>query len=140
MAGKRKPIEYYVNENGCHICTSHAKTHNGYNQCQYEGFYRLHRYIHWKNTGERPKTVLHICNNPACINPEHLKAGTRESNMQYMALCGNQKNQKITAEQALAIFNDPRTNSEIAKDYNIDRHHVGDIKRGKKWSHITKGG
>ena len=27
---------------------------------------------------------MHLCNNPSCINPEHLALATREENMQYM--------------------------------------------------------
>ena len=82
-----KPIEYYVNENGCHICTNHSKI-KGYCQTKRDGFRLLHRWIYWKATGERPEVVRHICNNKACINPEHLKGGTQADNINDKYLNG----------------------------------------------------
>lgn len=79
---KQKPIEYYVNENGCHICTSHSKDKQGYIKISRDGFWRLHRWLYWKNTGEKPEVVMHTCDNPSCINMEHLKAGAQKENVQ----------------------------------------------------------
>lgn len=33
------------------------------------------------------KFVLHLCNNPKCINPKHLELGTNQENMEYMVKC-----------------------------------------------------
>lgn len=88
---KRRPIEYYVNENGCHICTSHSKDKDGYIKINRDGFWRLHRWIHWKNTGEKPEVVMHTCDNPSCINPEHLKSGTHKENIRDMWNKGRQR-------------------------------------------------
>jgi hypothetical protein len=39
-----------------------------------------------------PKTVImHLCNNPMCVNPAHLKGGTPEKNMQHCVASGRHK-------------------------------------------------
>lgn len=44
-----------------------------------------HRYIYTLYKGEiGDKFVLHTCDNPSCVNPEHLFLGTQTDNMQDM--------------------------------------------------------
>jgi hypothetical protein len=71
-----KNIEYHIDENGCHICTSHSKDKNGYIHLWRDGLYKAHRWIFYKATGIKPEVVMHTCDNPSCININHLKAGT----------------------------------------------------------------
>lgn len=40
-----------------------------------------HRRVHYEATGELPEVVRHKCDNPRCINPEHLESGTYVDNM-----------------------------------------------------------
>ena len=48
----------------------------------------MHRWVWWKSTGEIPEVVMHLCDNPLCINLEHLKSGTLKDNQQDMAAKG----------------------------------------------------
>lgn len=41
-----------------------------------------HRRVHYEATGELPEIVRHKCDNPRCINPEHLIGGTQKDNVQ----------------------------------------------------------
>ena len=41
-----------------------------------------HRKVYYEATGELPEVVRHKCDNPRCINPEHLEGGTQVDNMQ----------------------------------------------------------
>jgi len=41
-----------------------------------------HRKVYYESTGELPEVVRHKCDNPRCINPDHLEGGTQKDNMQ----------------------------------------------------------
>lgn len=47
-----------------------------------------HRVVFYKKYGYFPEVVEHLCNNPRCINIEHLQAGTHKSNAAYKHACG----------------------------------------------------
>ena len=52
--------------------------------------YKTHRYSYEHFYGPVPEglLVLHKCDNPACVNPEHLYAGTHQQNIQDQILRG----------------------------------------------------
>ena len=64
----------------CHECVSHTHDKLGYTVFKRDGFYLMHRWVWWKATGETPDVVMHKCDNPCCINLEHLCAGTVKEN------------------------------------------------------------
>lgn len=88
--------------------------------------------------------VCHKCDNPSCVNPEHLFLGTHADNMSDMSDKGRRVNPKgeanggakITARDVAAIRSDDRGHREIAVEYGISRSMVGRIKRLEKWAHL----
>jgi hypothetical protein len=65
----------------------------GYAACAAYGLFSsqlLHREVFALTKGERPSVVMHACDNPLCINPKHLFAGSPEANLIDAWLKGRQ--------------------------------------------------
>jgi hypothetical protein len=93
------------------------------------------------------KEVCHSCDNPFCINPEHLFVGTHLENMQdrdkkkrRTAVKGEKNNlAKLTAEQVLEIrvlLEKGIPQQKIAEQFNIVQTAVSLIKNRHNWGHI----
>lgn len=103
------------------------------------------------------KHVLHNCDNPCCVNPNHLFLGTNIDNINDKVSKGRQakgqsvrKNHdhlkgevvvtsRLTAEQVMEIRrreNDGESGSELATEFGMSDTQVGAIVRGKVWKHL----
>lgn len=88
--------------------------------------------------------MLHTCDVPSCVNPDHLFLGTQLANMRDMIAKGRkvaspgERNgaAKLTAAQVQAIRQDPRSQSTIAKDYKVCQQQISHIKRGAHWGKV----
>jgi hypothetical protein len=72
-----------IDANGCWIWTGRRYT-KGYGQASFRGRnIRAHRYAYeaWKGPIPAGMMVLHSCDNPPCVNPDHLRIGTARDNM-----------------------------------------------------------
>jgi hypothetical protein len=86
---------YAVAESGCHVYTG-SKTHNGYGRLAFRfKHYRAHRVSFELNFGPIPHghQVCHKCDNPPCINPDHLFLGTAKDNALDRKIKGRGNNQ-----------------------------------------------
>ncbi len=80
---RKKKLEWKVTENGCWEVTSHPKDKDGYAvMTMYGQQVRVHRYIYEELFGaiSQHMVVMHKCDNPSCIRPEHLQEGTHKEN------------------------------------------------------------
>jgi len=108
---------------------------------------RAHRVAYALHNGgiDDAMLVCHRCDNPSCCNPKHLFLGTSSDNMRDMVAKGRNKpingesnpSAKLTAEQARAIYLDPRTNREIADAYGVAGSLASLIRRRKVWAEAT---
>ena len=95
--------------------------------------------------------VRHTCDNPRCINPEHLLIGTREDNMQDMTTRNRQNKgecrpQAILTNEAVHYIKSNyrarcRTNGQraLARKYNVSQKAIFSVLQGDTWKHITVG-
>ena len=145
-----KNIEYTVDEStGCWNCTSHKVNINnrgfvGYFICNRGGYRSLHRYMYAQKYGDisSDDIIRHICDNPMCINPEHLIKGTHNDNVQdrvnrnRSAIGEKNGRAKLTEAQVIEIYNSDYTNSELANIYHVDNKVIYDIKHKNKWKYL----
>ena len=143
-----KQIEYKIKNDGCWECVSHQLNQDGYARINRNGKSTyIHRYIFsLKNEGiTKGMHVLHKCDNPQCINLDHLFEGTNldnikdkvEKNRQAFVRGEKAGTAKLTAENVKNILKDSRKHKEVAKDYPVCSAHICKIKKGKAWAHIT---
>lgn len=110
-----------------------------------------HRYSYIVFNGDIPKGafVCHKCDNPSCVNPEHLFVGTRQDNVNDRE--SKNRNNHVFGKESrksglteLDIINiiqkyDTGNYSlrELAKEYNIKSHKsILEIINRKTWSHV----
>lgn len=109
-------------------------------------FTKAHRYSYALHTGDLliGMQALHTCDNPSCVNPEHLFAGTNADNMRDKAQKGRSKvpvgekhgKAVLTERQVHRILKDPRPYVEIATQYNVAPSTIGSIKQRVSWRHL----
>jgi hypothetical protein len=149
MGPAPRPIGFTVDGNDCFVVANHH-TNTGYPRKSIGGkMFYLNRLIFEECFGPIPDglCVCHKCDNPSCINPEHLFLGTQLENIKDRdrkgrtvnppALNGEfHPNHKLTNESVLNIRNDSRPHEIIAREYGINKHYVCDIKKRRAWRHM----
>lgn len=76
-----------ITESGCWEWNGNTSDRRGYGSLRFHGrTVKAHRLAYSTWVGEIPEgmVVMHLCDNPPCINPDHLKVGTNDENMQDM--------------------------------------------------------
>ena len=145
------PIEQrfwkYINKNGLNGCWTWigAKNKNGYGQIDNKGTHRISWELH---NGPIPKglCVCHKCDEPSCVNPEHLFLGTFEKNSQDMTNKNRQakgekiNNSKLKEWQVLEIRvkyeTGKYTTEQLAGEYNVNKSTIRRIVKKITWKHI----
>lgn len=95
------------------------------------------------------KIICHRCDNPACVNPEHLFSGTNQDNVDDKVNKDRQQRgsgvnfSKLTEENVDEIINNTLSGYftsyyDIAEHYNVTPNNIRYIINQQTWSHITK--
>lgn len=91
--------------------------------------------------------VCHRCDNPPCVNPDHLFLGTHRDNMADSAKKGRatgaagerNRHARLTASDILAIcrlHGNGVGQRELARRYRIASGHINSIVHRRSWSHV----
>lgn len=108
---------------------------------------QAHRYAYEMKVGSIPAgmLVMHTCDNPPCVNPEHLKLGTDLDNTRDKLLKRRHDNitrPKLTPEKVKAIrreywYKNKRSNAkELAAKYGVGHGTIVQAANGATWENV----
>lgn len=132
---ERFSTRYNVDANGCWIWTGAARSKFGYGQISigHSGNLSAHRAAYLLLRGDIPPgmCVLHRCDVPACVNPDHLFLGTKRDNNEDRDRKGRYRNgrTKLNAIQKKEILDSPDSSPVMAKRLGVTRGRVEQIRR-----------
>lgn len=117
-----------------------AKNHNGYGIMLGPGrkTIRAHRRCFEVEKGPIPdgKDVCHTCDNPHCVNPEHLWVGTPKDNAIDKTRKGRNPIVALTPFQVREIRASTDNTNTLARRYGVGWNAVENARTGKTYSHI----
>lgn len=130
------------NEKGCWLWTGKHITH-GYGYVMIEGQKQLtHVRVYELSHGPvprlpngRPMSVMHLCDEPACVRPDHLRMGTQRDNSRDMAakLRGPNKLTYAQADEMRALRATGMPFRIIARQFNVTHRTVMKVCTGKTY-------
>lgn len=160
--GSRKDLKRFTDkiminaQSGCWEWTA-AVGGAGYGKMQWHGRLEIAPRIAYQIVHGAIPSGLHICHrcdNPLCVRPDHLFAGTRSDNMRDCRSKGRMKGiitsesvrgehntkAKMTDAQVVALRADRSAGlslSALARKYGISKSMVKFIVDGKNWRHVS---
>lgn len=129
---------------------------------------KAHRFSYEIHVGPIPDGlhVLHRCDNPPCVNPDHLFVGTDADNVADCIAKGRKhrgprrsryapkpqgpgiqrgeacRHSKLTEADVVFIRSQPKetvSSRSLASRFNVSAPTIQDARRGKTWAHVPNG-
>ena len=130
----------------CWLWTA-RKDKDGYGNLRVEGRpQRAHRVAYTLFVGEIPDglCVLHTCDTPACVNPEHLFLGTVGENNTDRKVKGRNgeqsgpagPNARFTADLIRYIRHSPATGASLARAFGVSAGVISEVRSRKTYKNI----
>ena len=145
---------YVLKTEDCWIWTGGSKNQKGYCLIQVGGkgskHILAHRLSYTIHHGAIPDgmVIMHSCDNPGCVNPAHLKAGTQSENIIEAFNKGRKVcipplhfgekhwSAKLNEELVRYIRVSDKTPTMLSKELGVGRQSIAKAKQRKTWQHI----
>jgi len=136
-----------VGGEGCWGWAGHRQD-DGYGILEVDGTPRLaHRISFWLNGGSIDQCVLHRCDNPPCVRPSHLFAGTRRDNGKDRDAKGRTRSPigeasgmaKLKASdipEIRALLDEGMSTKQIGQRFGVASGTIRAIREGRTWMHV----
>lgn len=129
----------------------------GYGQMRYLGTTELAHRVSWMLfRGPIPKAdnvygtlnILHHCDNPKCVNPEHLYIGDQSDNAKdavarkrwgKRGCVGEQHGKAVLTETDVRIIRKSTLSAnELARQYKVSKSAIQHVLKKRSWAHIQE--
>lgn len=108
---------------------------------------KAHRFSVAYFRGEHPvagQNVCHTCDNPSCVNPDHLYVGSIAENQAEKWAKGRGKvsygeqhySTDLTEDDVRFIRASQERQEDLAKRFGVTQTTISDIRRRKSWRHV----
>lgn len=138
-----------IRETGCWEwtgCLRGSKTHRYgvlYFNGKHEGAHRA-SYVIFKGEIHEGMNVLHRCDNPKCVNPEHLFLGDDSTNMSDMTAKGRHPyplgethhRAKLTNDQVRSIRDSIQSHQQLARAYGVTKRTIINVRQRKVYASV----
>ena len=111
---------------------------------------RAHRISWWLTRGAIPENtyVLHACDNPGCVNPNHLSLGSAADNAQDMVRKGRHGSKRGEKNHFTRLKEDEVKEirrltlagvsvHELAEQFGVSKSCIYMIRQGHNWKHVA---
>lgn len=114
--------------------------------------WQAHRYLFSVVNGEpeAERVVMHCCDNPQCVNPDHLRAATPAENSADMVRKGRSAKHDRHSQAKLRTYQVARikrmlidsgdrsrtTLEELGREFGVSARTISDIRLGKCWKTV----
>lgn len=126
---------HFIPEAGCHIYAgNHRKKGYGVIHSTHRK-YATHRVAWIIANGAIPDgmCVMHKCDTPSCCNPEHLRLGSNQDNIDD-AVAKGRRFTKLTPSQVIEIREGSESIRSLARRLCVARSTIYEAKYGKIWN------
>ncbi len=135
-------------ETGCIEWTGTLNPISGYGGIRINGKRFFSHRVSWEEKNKmsaKGLVIRHTCDNPKCINSDHLLSGTQKDNIKDKVIKNRQLkgaqiwNSKLNEEDVkdIILMNKQGKNmSELGRIYDITASAIGNICRRKRWKHV----
>jgi Pectobacterium phage endonuclease len=118
----------------------------GYGIMFFKKSIKAHRFSYMIHKGEleKGKFICHTCDNPLCVNPEHLYQGTALQNKRDAIERNRTKvgedhhKSKLTEEQVKEILKYNDTGRNLAKLYGVHTETIYRVRRNESWYSVSR--
>ena len=129
-----------------HVCAGYGRISLGAKKDGAIGSHRFSWELHNKKSIPDGMVIMHSCDNPLCVNPNHLSVGTHMENTHdmlkkgrhtYIAHVGEENGKSVLNAKIVKEIRASKMNhAELGRFYGVSTSCIRGVRTGRTWSHI----